>query len=156
MTPPISPLSGRELESVYVRFPWLKGHHACGGCSRRLRSSFPCGSSPTRTYGHRDACRSSSTTSWRRSASTSARLREAPVIGDDEEPLAFQVFDPVGLRIVFTRLYRFTLVTARASLCLRLTHVVTSMSPRLDSQWSGSSPCRDGNCTRWKRRAWPG
>jgi len=34
--------------------------------------------------------------------------------------LAFQIFDPVGLRIVFTRLYRFTCVTARASLCLRL------------------------------------
>ena len=28
----------------------------------------------------------------------------------------------------------------RASLCLRLTHVVTSMSPRLDSRWGGSFP----------------
>ena len=50
-------------------------------------------------------------------------------------------YDPVGLRIVtFTRLIRFTYVTARASLCLRLTHVVTSMSPRLDSRWGGSFP----------------
>ncbi len=39
-----------------------------------------------------------------------------------------------------TRLYRFTCVTAWTSLCLRLTHVVTFMSPRLDSQWGGSSP----------------
>src|ERR1700694_2873790 len=70
--------------------------------------------------------------------------------------MAFQGFDPVGLRFVFTRLNRFTCVTARASLCLRLTHVVASMSPRLDSRWSGSSPCRGGNCTRWKRQACPG
>ena len=39
-----------------------------------------------------------------------------------------------------TRLYRFTCVTAWTSLCLRLTHVVTFMSPRLDSRWGGSSP----------------
>src|SRR5215510_7696884 len=37
-----------------------------------------------------------------------------------------------------TRLNRFTCVTARTSLCLRLAHVVTSTSPRLDSRWSGS------------------
>src|SRR5213594_921023 len=37
-----------------------------------------------------------------------------------------------------TRLNRFTCVTARTSLGLRLAHVVTSMSPRLDSRWSGS------------------
>ncbi len=43
-----------------------------------------------------------------------------------------------------TRLYRFTCVTAWTSLCLRLTHVVTFMSPRLDSQWGGSSPFRGG------------
>jgi hypothetical protein len=50
-------------------------------------------------------------------------------------------YDPVGLRfLTFTRLIRFTYVTARASLCLRLTHVVTSMSPRLDSRWGGSFP----------------
>src|SRR4029450_4423264 len=36
--------------------------------------------------------------------------------------------------VVVTRLNRFTCVTARSSLCLHLTHVVTSMSPRLDSQ----------------------
>src|ERR1700730_3729237 len=41
-----------------------------------------------------------------------------------------------------------TRVTARASLCLRLAHVVTSISPRLDSRWGGSSPCRGGNFTR--------
>jgi hypothetical protein len=39
-----------------------------------------------------------------------------------------------------TRLNRFTCVTARSSLCLRLTHLVTSMSPRLDSRWGGSFP----------------
>ena len=50
-------------------------------------------------------------------------------------------YDSVGLRIhIFTRLNRFTCVTARASLCLRLAHVVTSMSPRLDSRWGGSFP----------------
>src|SRR5499427_5863383 len=50
-------------------------------------------------------------------------------------------YDSVGLRILtFTRLNRFTFVTARASLCLRLAHVVTSMSPRLDSRWGGSFP----------------
>ena len=38
-----------------------------------------------------------------------------------------------------TRLNRFTCVTAWTSLCLRLTHVVTFMSPRLDSRWVGSS-----------------
>lgn len=32
-----------------------------------------------------------------------------------------------------TRLNSFTCVTARTSLCLRLAHVVTSISPRLDS-----------------------
>ena len=50
-------------------------------------------------------------------------------------------YDPVGLRfLTFTRLIRFTYVTARASLCLRLTHVVASMSPRPDSRWGGSFP----------------
>ena len=39
-----------------------------------------------------------------------------------------------------TRLHRFTCVTARTSLCLRLAHVVTSMRPRLDSRWGGSFP----------------
>ena len=39
-----------------------------------------------------------------------------------------------------TRLNRFTCVTAQTSLCLRLTHVVTFMSPRLDSRWGGSFP----------------
>jgi hypothetical protein len=39
--------------------------------------------------------------------------------------------------------------------CLRLAHVVTSISPRLDSRWGGSSPCRGGNHTRWKHQAWP-
>ena len=47
-----------------------------------------------------------------------------------------------------TRLNRFTCVTAWPSLCLRLTHVVTFMSPRLDSRWGGSSPFRGGNRTR--------
>jgi len=38
-----------------------------------------------------------------------------------------------------TRLNRFTCVTAWTSLGLRLTHVVTFMSPKLDSWWGGSS-----------------
>ncbi len=38
-----------------------------------------------------------------------------------------------------TRLNRFTCVTAWTSFCLRLTHVVAFMSPRLDSRWDGSS-----------------
>ena len=50
-------------------------------------------------------------------------------------------YDSVGLRMIYlTRLTRFTFVTARALLCLRLAHVVTSMSPRLDSRWGGSFP----------------
>src|SRR5258708_28961839 len=96
-------------------------------------------------------------------ASLSARavLSDPAGVSTSHRPLrpptmAFQAFDLVGLRIVFTRLHRFTCVTARASLCLRLTHVVTSMSPRLDSRWSGSSPCRGGNFTRWKRQAFSG
>ena len=54
---------------------------------------------------------------------------------------------------VVTRLNPFTCVTARLSLCLHLTHIVTSMSPRLDSGWSGSPPFPDGNFTRWIRPA---
>ena len=50
-------------------------------------------------------------------------------------------YNSVGLRMIYlTRLIRFTFVTARALLCLRLAHVVTSMSPRLNSQWGGSFP----------------
>lgn len=50
-------------------------------------------------------------------------------------------YDAVGLRMIYlTRLTRFTFVTARPLLCLRLAHVVTSMSPRLDSRWGGSFP----------------
>lgn len=65
-------------------------------------------------------------------------------------------YDSVGLRMIYlTRLIRFTFVTARALLCLRLAHVVTSMSPRLDSRWGGSFPCRGGNFTRWKHQACP-
>ena len=51
--------------------------------------------------------------------------------------IAFQVFDLVGPRIILTRLNRFTCITARLSLCLRLTHVVTSTRSRLDSWWIG-------------------
>ena len=39
--------------------------------------------------------------------------------------------------------------------CLRLTHLVTSMSPRLDSRWGGSFPLPVRELTRWKRQAWP-
>ena len=54
-----------------------------------------------------------------------------------------------------TRLDRFLCSTARTSPCLRLAHVVTSMSPRLGSRWV-ASPCRSGNCTRWTRQICPG
>jgi hypothetical protein len=37
-------------------------------------------------------------------------------------------------------LNRFTCLTARTSLGLRLAHVVASMNPRLDSLWGGSFP----------------
>ena len=47
-----------------------------------------------------------------------------------------------------TRLNRFTCVTAWTSLCLCLTHVVTFMSPRLDSRWVGSSLSGAGSFTR--------
>jgi hypothetical protein len=53
-------------------------------------------------------------------------------------PAAFGAGDADG----GVRLNRFTCVTARASLCLRLAHVVTSMRPRLDSRWGGSFPLR--------------
>ena len=44
-------------------------------------------------------------------------------------------YDAVGLRIKYlTRLNRFTFVTARSSLCLRLARFVTSSDPRLDSR----------------------
>jgi hypothetical protein len=51
---------------------------------------------------------------------------------------SFRPCRPPDYRV--TRLHRFTCVTARTSLGLRLAHVVTSMSPRLDSRWSGSFP----------------
>jgi hypothetical protein len=51
---------------------------------------------------------------------------------------SFRPCRPPVVRV--TRLNRFTCVTARTSLCLRLAHVVTFMSPRLDSRWGGSFP----------------
>ena len=72
--------------------------------------------------------------------SSDHRLLRSPTV-------AFQISTLSASGFV-TRLNRFTCVTAWTSLCLRLTHVVTSMSPRLDSQWGGSSPFRGGNFTR--------
>lgn len=69
-------------------------------------------------------------------------------------PSRYSTLSACGRRL--TRLNRFTCVTARPSLCLRLAHVVTSISPRLDYRWGGCTPCRCGNLTRWKRQAWPG
>jgi len=69
-------------------------------------------------------------------------------------PSRYSTLSACGCRL--TRLNRFTCVTACPSLCLRLAHVVTSISPRLDFRWGGSTPCRCGNFTRWKRQAWPG
>ena len=69
-------------------------------------------------------------------------------------PSRYSTLSACGCRL--TRLNRFTCVTACPSLCLRLAHVVTSISPRLDFRWGGSTPCRCGNLTRWKRQAWPG
>src|SRR5580704_7685329 len=69
-------------------------------------------------------------------------------------PLAVAYYSLPELRLCrppdecLTGLNRFTCVTAWTSLCLRLTHLVTSMSPRLDSRWGGSSPFRGGNFTR--------
>src|SRR5207247_5167234 len=56
-----------------------------------------------------------------------------------------------------TRLNRFTCVTARTSLGLRLAHVVTSMSPRLDSRWSVSFslPGREFHPLEAPGLAWP-
>ncbi len=68
-----------------------------------------------------------------------------------------EIFDSVGPRLMRSRgLHYFTCVTAWSSLCLRLPHVVTSIRLRLDSRWGGSTPCRDGNFTRWKCQACPG
>jgi hypothetical protein len=53
-------------------------------------------------------------------------------------PSRYSTLSACGSRI--TRLNRFTCVTACPSLCLRLTHLVASMSPRLDSRWGGSLP----------------
>ena len=55
-------------------------------------------------------------------------------------PSRYSTLSACGRRL--TRLDRFTCVTARPSLCLRLAHVVTSISPRLDSRWGGLAPCR--------------
>jgi len=55
-----------------------------------------------------------------------------------------------------TRLNRFTFVTARPSLCLRLVWFVTSSDPRLDSRWGGCTSCRGGNFTRWRHQVYPG
>ena len=49
-------------------------------------------------------------------------------------------FRPRRPPVRVTGLDRFTRVTARTSLCLRLVHVVASMNPRLDSRWDGSFP----------------
>jgi hypothetical protein len=51
---------------------------------------------------------------------------------------SFRPCRPPDYRV--TRLNRFTCVTAWTWLGLRLTHVVASMSPRLDSWWGGSFP----------------
>lgn len=60
-------------------------------------------------------------------------------------PSKFSTLSALGC---ITRLHRFTCVTARMSLCLRLAHFVTSMRPRLDSRWGGCPPFRGGNFTR--------
>ena len=63
--------------------------------------------------------------------SGSHRLLRLPTI-------AFQNYDSVGLRMTTLRgSIASLLVTACPSLCLRLAHVVTSISPRLDSRWGG-------------------
>src|SRR5215472_18990038 len=55
-------------------------------------------------------------------------------------PSRYSTLSACGCRL--TRLNRFTHVTARPSLCLRLAHVVTSTSPRLDPRWGGLAPCQ--------------
>lgn len=86
------------------------------------------------------------------SISTRAMLSDPAEVSNNLSPyyrlstIAFQVFDPVGPRSIFTRLNNFTCVTARVSLCLRLVNVVTFINPRLDLWWR-ASPCQNGNFT---------
>ena len=66
--------------------------------------------------------------------------------------LPSRFFDPVGLRSRLTRLNHFTCVTARSSPVptlnsLRHLHESKARFP--------VGPCRCGNCTRWKRQAFP-
>jgi len=72
-----------------------------------------------------DHLESSKTTPKRRRRNKGMCLEDRPVL----EPNA------AGIDV-----NRFTCVTAWTSLGLRLAHVVTSMSPRLDSRWGGSFP----------------
>ena len=65
-----------------------------------------------------------------------SRRIERPDIDETLLPSRYLTLSASGC---VTRLNRFTCVTAWTSLCLRLTHVVTFMSPRLDSRWVGSS-----------------
>src|SRR5215472_17848718 len=86
------------------------------------------------------------------SVSVHAVLLDPAGVSDDHRPLrsptfAFQIFDPVGLRVCHEA-QSLHLRYGRTSLCLRLTHVVAFMSPRLDSRWDGSFPFRGGNLTR--------
>lgn len=54
------------------------------------------------------------------------------------------------------RLNRFTYVTARMSLCLCLTRVVTFTCPRLDFGWIGYTPCQVGISSTESTRLRPG
>ena len=66
-------------------------------------------------------------------------------------------YDSVGLRIpTFTRLHRFTCVTARSSLVPTLSSCRYLHKPKARFPVGRlCSPCRGGNRTRWKHQAWP-
>src|SRR5262252_1892857 len=70
--------------------------------------------------------------------------------------MAFHVFERVGVRAFITRLmwlhlrYGPRVALSTLSPCCYL-HVPKTRFP---VRWLAS--CRGGNCTRWKRRAWPG
>ena len=70
--------------------------------------------------------------------------------------VAFQIFDPVGLRTSTHEAqslhshYGLPIALPTLSAC-RYLH-----SPKARFPVGWLAPCRCGNCTRWKRQAWPG
>src|SRR5207247_5035515 len=68
-------------------------------------------------------------------------------------PSRYSTLSACGCRL--TRLNRFICITARPSLCLRLAHVVTSISPRLDFRWAAFPlPVRESHPLEAPSLAW--